>query len=436
MIRLRYGSFSLSLVLVATVVACGKKGPPLAPLYPVPGRVEMTVRRLEDDVYLRLVVPSANRDGTKPADLEEIEIYAFTDDSKVEPLDNQDVVRRNDLRIATIAIRPPPAPEPETNESEDENAPEKKAPAAPPAPEDPRPEQGSSTTYHERLTETYRTPVVRPRDKSKAATEVQALPKVVPPFVGHLLPDAPLVRYYFAVGVSTAGRRGPFPPRRTVPLVPPPPAPLTVTLNSTEQHVEVSWDEPPGAPQRIQQPPSQGELRVRRSVLPEPPLFGYNVYDATVDPPVDIPIRLNEAPLDTTTFQDDQLEFGKERCYVVRTVHPRGGMPVESAPSPRQCVTRTDVFAPAAPKNLTAVGTEGGISLIWEPVDVADLGGYLVLRGEAGSETLQPVTPSPLSETTYRDALQPGVRYVYAVVAVDKTGNRSAESNRVEELAR
>ena len=37
----------------------------------------------------------------------------------------------------------------------------------------------------------------------------------------------------------------------------------------------------------------------------------------------------------------------------------------------------------------------------------------------------------------YRDdAVKSGVRYVYTVVAIDKSGNRSSESNRVEETAR
>ena len=41
-----------------------------------------------------------------------------------------------------------------------------------------------------------------------------------------------------------------------------------------------------------------------------------------------------------------------------------------------------------------------------------------------------------MTATTYRDeTVKPGVRYIYAVVAVDKAGNRSAESNRVEETA-
>jgi fibronectin type 3 domain-containing protein len=50
-----------------------------------------------------------------------------------------------------------------------------------------------------------------------------------------------------------------------------------------------------------------------------------------------------------------------------------------------------------------------------------------------------PLTPDPVRETTYRDtAVRAGVRYVYAVVAVDdaRPRNASAQSNRVEETAR
>ena len=37
----------------------------------------------------------------------------------------------------------------------------------------------------------------------------------------------------------------------------------------------------------------------------------------------------------------------------------------------------------------------------------------------------------PITETTYKDAdVQPGVTYLYAVIALDKTGNPSEQSNR------
>jgi hypothetical protein len=79
------------------------------------------------------------------------------------------------------------------------------------------------------------------------------------------------------------------------------------------------------------------------------------------------------------------------------------------------------------------------INLIWEPGTERDLAGYVVLRGEAAGGPLVAITPAPVRESTYRDtAVQPGTRYVYAVVAVDSATpqNVSAESNRVEETAR
>jgi hypothetical protein len=60
------------------------------------------------------------------------------------------------------------------------------------------------------------------------------------------------------------------------------------------------------------------------------------------------------------------------------------------------------------------------------------------LRGVEG-EALKPVTEAPVAEATYRDTTaQPGVMYIYAVVAVDRStpANASPESNRVRESAR
>jgi hypothetical protein len=61
------------------------------------------------------------------------------------------------------------------------------------------------------------------------------------------------------------------------------------------------------------------------------------------------------------------------------------------------------------------------------------------VRGEAPGDTLQPLTPAPIAATNFEDkTVKPGVRYAYAVVAVDKTTppNRSALSTKVEETAR
>jgi len=102
-----------------------------------------------------------------------------------------------------------------------------------------------------------------------------------------------------------------------------------------------------------------------------------------------------------------------------------------------------DTFPPPPPTNLAAVGSEGGVSLIWDPSPGTDVAGYVVLRGEIGAAgppaTLAALTPQPIRESTYRDdTARRGSRYVYAVVAIDGAAppNRSVESNRVEEGAR
>ena len=134
-----------------------------------------------------------------------------------------------------------------------------------------------------------------------------------------------------------------------------------------------------------------------------------------------IPVLLTTPPVTTLTWSDARFEVGVERCYALRTVATTGTLTVESALSPSACVKTKDVFAPAAPKNLAAVASEGAINLIWEANAEADLAGYIVLRGPAvEGGKLVPITPAPIKETTFRDTkVRAGVRYVYVVVAVD-----------------
>lgn len=171
----------------------------------------------------------------------------------------------------------------------------------------------------------------------------------------------------------------------------------------------------------------------------------YHVYevpgDASADPAahVALPKALTPQPLDEPEFTLTGLKYGVERCFVVRAVDRLGGVSVQGTASPRTCVTPADTFAPAAPQSLAAIGGQGVINLIWEPNSEPDLAGYIVLRGEAPDGTLQRLTPDPIRETTFADrTARPGVRYVYAVVAVDTATvpNVSAQSNRVEEATR
>ena len=174
---------------------------------------------------------------------------------------------------------------------------------------------------------------------------------------------------------------------------------------------------------------------------------GYHVYEvpsggtqaaraaAAVGAAPPLPRRLTPAPLKATTFTDTRVEYGVERCYVVRTAETMATLSVESeAPEPT-CVKAADVLPPAAPKSLAAVSSAGAISLIWEGTEEPDLAGYIVLRGTAPGDPVDRLTPQPIRETTFRDtAVKPGRRYVYAVVAVDTATppNTSAPSKEHE----
>jgi hypothetical protein len=410
---------------VLAAPACGKKGPPLAPLQIVPARVEEPkVRRLGGDVYLQFTIPTRNTDGSSPADVASIEVYAVDGplvDQAGRPLDAPGFARAGVL-VGKVDVEPA---QPAAGLAGD--------PAA--RREEPLPRQGEAVTVVDR------SPEVAP---PPPAAEAQEEPK---PIVAPLMPrPAPVpVRTYGIVPASTRHRAGQM-ARVSVEFRELPARPARPDVTYTETAVLLEW--PPAAAAGARAPiqaPATGDL------LPARPLFGdgaaphaYNVYArAPVTAPAKgeptMPTPLNPAPLAAPQYEEARVEFGVERCFVVRAVETHGTVTIESEPSEPACVTPRDTFPPAAPRHLAAVGSEGAINLIWEPNEEADLAGYLVLRGEADADQLRAITPEAIQETTFRDtAVQPGARYVYAIVAIDTASppNRSAESNRVEETAR
>lgn len=235
----------------------------------------------------------------------------------------------------------------------------------------------------------------------------------------------PVTRYYVVAGFSRGGRVGMLSDVVAVPLTPLEGAPAQLSASFTERAIKLEW----------------------LGVSPE---TRYRVYEVRKEQP---DIALTPAPIPGTSFEaplvappaegtpaaDPRAAFGVERCFVVRAALASTRATVESAAAGPVCVTPRDVFPPPAPAGLTAVAAPGSINLIWDAVEAADLGGYIVLRGDATGDTLTPLFDAPITETTFRDTtIETGRRYVYAVVAVDTASpaNRSAESNRVEETGR
>jgi hypothetical protein len=242
----------------------------------------------------------------------------------------------------------------------------------------------------------------------------------------------------------------------------------------TEDTRDVAPPAPAGAPGAKPPPGAAAALAAaaKDAAAGPAPRYGYNVYDASASAPAaasqsptadkagasasaqpnsdelrrdrlntpSAPILpLNKTMLTLTAFADPRIEFDVERCYVIRRVEISSGVAIEGAGSKPVCVTPKDTFPPAAPKNVQAISGGAGVTLLWDANTEPDLGGYLVLRGEAPGDKLSPLTPSPITDTSFNDTTaRRGHTYVYEVVAVDRQtpANRSASSNRVEETIR
>jgi hypothetical protein len=475
------------IVIAACCFACGRKGPPLAPLHLIPvAPANVSVGRTGDEAQIRFDVPSTNVNGPGPVALDRIEVFAATvAGGAVRPANRELLVSK--YRVATIAIKPPPV--------------EGEAPPETP-PEDKRPSAGEKTTFVEELTTERLQPVFTTLPKQPAtpagaspstqpgtptaaqptavgqpptgaapgaagvapvaeptvpsapgaagvvpvtqpaappaapgaagvetvqvpdAAALPGTPTPVPQIPGSstatsaaIAPVPPLpplpsypARLYVVRGVTKGGRPGPPSTRLELPLVAPPAVPPVPAATSTETSIVLTWSPP-------------------ASATP----IAYNVYKAgSADP-------INPTPVAAGKFERAGVTFGTEECFTLRAIEKVANISLESTPSDAVCLTPRDTFAPVAPKGFSIVAGSGTMNLGWDANTEADLAGYLVLRGEAPGDTLQPLTPAPITATSYEDkTVKPGVRYVYAVIAVDKATppNRSAPSARVEETAR
>jgi hypothetical protein len=355
--------------------------------------------------------------------------------------------------VATLPVRPilpePPVPANGT--------------PPPPIPLPPGVDRGAAVAAKETLTPDTRVAVELPVDR--------LIPTVAAP-VGNETPFGPLVapaptqlprRHYFVIAKSPRGRESVPSTPVSIPLEAGSSAPGAPVVTNTATETTISWTSSPDArtatfllPPSVK--PTAGANATPSSTAPRVPAIltvkslgfnsqatTYHVYDVTPpsspaepDPYAIItPVALTPAPVAVTEFVIRGVAFGSERCFEVRPVDQIFGTTVIGPASPRTCYTPKDTFAPAAPKSLAAIAGAGVINLIWEANAETDLAGYLVLRGEAPGDTLQPITKEPVTVTSFRDeSVRAGTRYVYAVVAVDRAGNNSPQSNRAEETAR
>jgi hypothetical protein len=368
-----------------------------------------------DDVIINLALPTQNIDQSTPISLGRVDVYAYTGRSAPPAARFPEVADR----VAMIETTPETLPAAALRET---LTPDKLVEGRP-------------------LTSTVPS---RPTDKPARDD-----------------PRAALKRFYMAIPYSDRGRSGPPSSIVELPLTPLPDAPADVRVTYTADAVTLRWDPSggilgfllDGAPLPSASPLDDVPPIAAAGTLPAGPTR-YNVYRTIETPapapptaeasttlaPIPAPMPVNPAPVDGFTFDDPQEVDGRRHCYVVSAVRGTGEKAVEGHRSKEACVTTVDVFPPDAPTGVSPIAVEGAISLVWEANAERDLRGYYVLRGEDGSETLTRITNDVVKETRYTDPnVKSGVRYVYAVTAVDNgspQANVSVESERVEVTAR
>jgi hypothetical protein len=406
-------------VLMATV-ACGKKGPPLLPYVRQAKAAEITsARRVGNDVYVTFAVPTANIDESTPASVAAIQVWAVTMGTPPSQLQL--------TTLGTQVVTIPVARYADPSDTSGTVVPDAKTGAL----------QGVSVTIKETLT-----------PQSMARRELppvkDARPAAAPP-VDTPEPEV-LRRFYMTLPVSDRGRPGVASTVVEVPMTSIPDKVPLISLKRTGHDVVLQWEPAggllgwlldralPAEPPPVDERRAAGAAASKAAAAPSGPTL-YNIYrDIEADPlaapgpkPIEqpwasvLPVPINKEPQTTLTFKYDVPFDGRKRCYYVRAVRGTGAQRVEGEPSEPACDVPIDDEAPAAPTGLTASAEEGAISLRWEPNGEEDLGGYLVLRRDPGSDTLRQLTRVPIAETTYTDpSVTSGQMYTYIVQAVDK----------------
>lgn len=156
---------------------------------------------------------------------------------------------------------------------------------------------------------------------------------------------------------------------------------------------------------------------LRWDAVAEPPDAQYLVYRAEGSEPIP------ETPLTAQSiarleFLDEAPVPGKTYRYAVR-VEALPGLPVrESASSAEVQVVATDLFAPERPSGLVAVQERGAVRLFWNPNTERDLAGYRLERRRPGGAW--EIRGRPVEPLFLDDAVVPGDRWEYRVVAIDR----------------
>lgn len=140
--------------------------------------------------------------------------------------------------------------------------------------------------------------------------------------------------------------------------------------------------------------------------------------------------RLNRENIINEYFQDQDTGRDGTYSYRVSTVSSDR---IESGLSNPVSIPVKDIYPPDPPHNLILFRAEDHIFLTWNHVEDRDLDFYRVFRKTPSEDDFRLIA-GEVRQNYHKDTdVQKGQSYVYFITAVDKKGNESQASKRVDE---
>jgi hypothetical protein len=409
--------------LLALCAACGKKGPPQAPVRvmpPAPGPVR--AHQVGRDIWLSADLTNKRTDGSPLSPNAVLRVLRLRPPENLRPgvVSDRYLVQQFEKQATEIAALTGAALEPSRSDGRlhyvDHDPVPAKAPSssgspapAPPEPAGSAPAAGSNAPAGSAAAAASGTAAGSPAAAGPTAPAASA---------GH----APARLLYGLQMVDGKDSRSPIRPPTYLEWVNPPPEPHEVRAEVAEGEVRLSWTPgTSGAPVAAGAPAR------------------YDIYRREASAPRDPDAPLNAKPLEEAHYVDRSFHYDVDYLYTVRSVVDAPQGKCESDAEPPVAVRPHDVFAPLAPSGL-AVSAEGGvIKVYWFPNAEPDLAGYRIYRRAEGEAEATRVGEVGAAETSWVDnGASPGVRYHYVVTAVDNATpvNESPRSEeRTERLA-
>ncbi len=359
-----------AILIVLTLGACGRKGPPLPPGARGPQPVSQFTGVIQDDGSVQLTWTSPHRrlDNVRLRDLTLERLYRAEDAGVGEP--KPALLSRGRIAGYTelLTIRFPPPPTSATS---------------PPSPPPPLPPGVFVEGDH-----------VRASDRAGLT---------------------PGRRYtYVVVAEDSFGRASAPSARVSLTMIAAAEPPAALRAEPGEGEVRLSWP-----------PPTR--------VTDGGPVTGTLTYEVLRAPEPDAPLAsITPTPLTNPAFTDRGVANDHTYAYAVRALRTEGTTTVRGQPSARVTATPRDVTPPAPPQNLVGIPSVGTVRLRWDPSPDADVARYIVYRAETGGSFVRIGSVAP-PDTGFIDRDVRGGGYRYAVTAIDRArkANESPRSNVV-----